>query len=204
MSFLRKHWYDLGGVFALILAVYLAFAYRSMSNYQMLMWVSLISLFIHQLEEYRIVGSFPAMINKVMFHSDLPDRYPLNPQTALIINVLVGWLVYLLAAVFAEKAIYLGIAAILISLGNTIAHTFVFNIKANTFYNAGMASSILLFLPISIIFFYMLIVQNIAQPIDYIIGIPLGIVLNVVGVLQLIIWLKDKKTPYIFPDRNLL
>ncbi len=204
MSFLRKHWYDLGGVFALILAVYLAFAYRSMSNYQMLMWVSLISLFIHQLEEYRIVGSFPAMINKVMFHSDLPDRYPLNPQTALIINVLVGWLVYLLAAVFAEKAIYLGIAAILISLGNTIAHTFVFNIKANTFYNAGMASSILLFLPISIIFFYMLITQSIAQPIDYIIGIPLGIVLNVVGVLQLIIWLKDKKTPYIFPDRNLL
>ncbi len=204
MSFLRKHWYDLGGVFALILAVYLAFAYRSMSNYQMLMWVSLISLFIHQLEEYRIVGSFPAMINKVMFHSDLPDRYPLNPQTALIINVLVGWLVYLLAAVFAEKAIYLGIAAILISLGNTIAHTFVFNIKANTFYNAGMASSILLFLPISIIFFYMIITQSIAQPIDYIIGIPLGIVLNVVGVLQLIIWLKDKKTPYIFPDRNLL
>ncbi len=204
MSFLRKHWYDLGGVFALILVVYLAFAYRGMSNYQILMWVSLISLFIHQLEEYRIVGSFPAMINKVMFHSDLPDRYPLNPQTALIINVLVGWLVYLLAAVFAEKAIYLGIAAILISLGNTIAHTFVFNIKANTFYNAGMASSILLFLPISIIFFYMIITQSIAQPIDYIIGIPLGIVLNVVGVLQLIIWLKDKKTPYIFPDRNLL
>jgi hypothetical protein len=36
------------------------------------------------------------------------------------------------------------------------------------------------------------------------IGVPAGIILNEIGILQLIRWLKDKNTSYIFDERNLL
>jgi hypothetical protein len=115
--------------------------------------VSLVTLFFHQLEEYRIAGTFPGMINHVMFHSEMPDRYPLNSNTALIVNVVIGWLFYFLAALLGEKAIWLGLAIILVSLGNFIAHTFPFNIKGKTLYNAGMITSWIFFVPCIYFFF---------------------------------------------------
>ncbi len=41
----------------------------------------------------------------------------------MLVNVVVGWVSYLLTAVFAERALWLGIAAILVSFGNLVAHT---------------------------------------------------------------------------------
>jgi hypothetical protein len=58
MPFLRKHWFDLGGFLSIITLVFLYINYKTFSNYQVLMWISLVSLFFHQLEEYRIVGTF--------------------------------------------------------------------------------------------------------------------------------------------------
>ncbi|HEY5464022.1 MAG TPA: HXXEE domain-containing protein [Hanamia sp.] len=168
------------------------------------MWLSLASLFFHQLEEYRIAGTFPGMMNRVMFKSDLPDRYPLNTNTALLINVIVGWLFYFLAAFFGKKAIWLGIATIMVSLGNFIAHTFLFNIKGKTFYNAGMITSWIFFAPCVYFFFYIIYSENLITPSDYLIGIPLGVIFNVIGIFKLIDWLKDKNTTYIFGQRNLL
>lgn len=168
------------------------------------MWLSLVSLFFHQLEEYRIAGTFPGMMNHVMFHSEFPDRYPLNTNTALIVNVVVGWLFYFLAAFFGEKAIWLGMATILVSIGNFIAHTFLFNLKGKTFYNAGMITSWIFFVPCVYFFFKIVYANNLITTADYLIGIPLGITLNVIGILKMIDWLKDKNTKYIFPQRNLL
>ncbi len=177
---------------------------NSLTAYELLMWLSLVSLLFHQLEEYRIGGTFPGMMNRVMFHSEMPGRYPLNTNTALIVNVVVGWLFYFLAAFFGEKAIWLGMATILISLGNFIAHTFLFNIKGKTFYNAGMITSWVFFAPCVYFFLKIIYAGNLINTADYLIGIPLGIVLNVVGVLKMIEWLKNKNTKYIFGQRNLL
>lgn len=204
MNFFRKHWYDLGAVLAVITAIGLYVNRHSLTNYQWLMWCSLISLFLHQLEEYRIVGTFPGMVNKVMFRSEIPDRYPLNNNTALYVNVFVGWTGYFLAAILAEKAIWLGIATLLVSAGNIIAHTVVFNWKGKTVYNAGLATSWLFFAPC--LFFFVKIVQNdhLITILDLLIGIPLGIVLNVIGILKMITWFADRNTPYVFEQRNLL
>lgn len=120
MDFLRKHWYDLGGFLALTTIGGLFYLHSSLDNYQILMWLSVISLFFHQLEEYRIVGTFPGMVNRVIYKSDLPDRYPLNPNTSLYINVFIGWSTYIFAAIFNEHAVWLGIATILVSLGNIL------------------------------------------------------------------------------------
>jgi len=98
----------------------------------------------------------------------------------------------------------LGIATILVSIGNTIAHTVVFNIKGKTVYNAGMLTSWLLFVPCAYFFFSIIYNTHLVAMTDYLIGIPLDIILNVVGILKLIDWMAGKDTVYVFEERNLL
>ena len=202
MTFLRMHWFDLGLGLAGLVAVYTLIAHPT--GLALLLWLSLITLFLHQFEEYRYPGYFPGMMNSAMFASRQPERYPLNPQIALIVNVVVGWLFYFLAAVFAEKAIWLGIATILVSAGNFIAHNFLFNIKGKTHYNPGMLTADLLFLPFAVAFFILVIHTHIGTTVDWLVGLVLGIALNAIGVLKMIDWLKDENSPYIFPQRFLI
>src|SRR5690606_13933907 len=171
---------------------------------QLLMWLNLGSLLFHQLEEYRIPGTFPGMINSVMFNSDLPDRYPLNSNTSLVINVGLGWTIYLLAVLTGKQFIWLGLTAILVSLGNIIAHTFLFNFKGKTLYNAGMLTSWLFFAPCVFFFFRIIYQDNLATESDFLIGIPLGIAVNFFGVFKSIKWLADRNTTFIFGTNQLL
>lgn len=202
MNFMRLHWFDVGLALAFVTGG-IAFL-GHLAPISLLLWLSLISLFLHQFEEYRYPGYFPGMMNTVMFSSKQPDRYPLNTNTSFIVNVCIGWLSYLLAAIFAEKAIWLGIATILVSAGNFIAHTFLFNIKGKTLYNPGMFTAIILFAPIAVYFGYLVIQGRFATPLDWVVGVILGIVLNYVGILKMIDWLKDEDTEYIFPERFLM
>lgn len=202
MNFLRNHWYDLGLVLALGVGLLLFIA--KLSGLSWLLWLSLVSLFLHQFEEYRYPGYFPGMVNSVLFSSKQPDRFPLNSNTSLIVNVVIGWGFYFLAAIFAENALWLGIATILVSVGNIVAHTVIFNIKGKTVYNPGVLTALILFLPLSLYFFYFVIQNGLVTPIDWILGIILGIALNYIGILKVIDWLKDENTSYIFPKRCLI
>jgi hypothetical protein len=204
MKFFRNHWYDIGGILGAIMLIAIVFFRPCFTNYQLLMWLSFIALTFHQAEEYRIAGTFPGMVNRVMFHSDIPDRYPLNSNTALIINVGMGWTLYLLAAIAGSKMIWLGMSSILVSLGNFMAHTFVFNIKGKTLYNAGLITSWLFFAPCVFFFFIIIHKENLVVIADYFIGIPLGIIINVLGVLKPITWFADQNTPYRFKNSQLL
>lgn len=92
----------------------------------------------------------------------------------------------------------------LVSLGNFIAHTFLFNIKGKTFYNAGMLTSWLFFAPLVCFFFYDIHTNHLASGLDYVVGLILGIALNVFGILKPITWLADANSKYAFPRWNLL
>lgn len=198
MNFMRNHWYQVGLVLAVILTVVLAYQQDSISSFRLLLTISFIFLLLHQVEECQLPGYFPRMINTVMFKSKTPDRYPLNTNTSLIINLGVGWLLYILAIVFAESAVWLAIITITISAGNFLAHTFLFNIKGKTFYNPGMITSILLFLPITVYFFIFLNNNDLLQPSTLIIGLIVGALVNYFGVLRLIPLLAKKNTPFAF------
>lgn len=204
MNYIRNHWFDIGGITAAVMHAVLLFSYQKLSDYQLLMLLNLTALFLHQLEEYRWPGTFPGMLNRVMFNSNLPDRYPLNSNTSLIINVFVGWTVYLLAIIAGSSRVWMGMAAILVSLGNIVVHTFVFNLKGKTFYNAGLISCWLFFAPCVFFFFIIIHQQDLVSTTDYLIGIPLGIAINIFGVLKPIKWLADRNTTYIFEKRQLL
>ncbi|MBS1735919.1 MAG: HXXEE domain-containing protein [Bacteroidetes bacterium] len=204
MDFFRDIWYDFGAVLLILVLIYVYIFFDQISAFQLLMWLNLASLFCHQLEEYRIGGTFPGMINRKVFKSKMPDRYPLNTNTAFLINVVEGWLLYFLAAIFAEKAPWLCIIALMISLGNIIAHSLFFNIKGKTFYNAGLITCWILFAPCIYFFFKITVGTNLISLQNYLVGITLGIVINIFGVFKMIQWLADKDSKYIFPQRNLL
>lgn len=201
IKFFTFHWFDIAAVLALALGVIL-FIFKP-TGMTLLLWLSLGSLFLHQVEEWRYPGYFPGMVNSAMFKSDMPDRYPLNANSGMLVNVVLGWGGYLLAALFWKQAIWLAIATILVSVGNIFAHTIVFNIRGKTLYNPGLITSWIFFVPIVYFFFDMMISQKIASRLDWLIGIILGIVLNYFGVYKMIIWLSDKNTPYVFPGRFL-
>ena len=201
MNFMRLHWFDIG--IALALSLGIALCFTTQSALSLVLWLNLMALFIHQFEEYRYPGYFPGMVNFTLFASQQPDRYPLNTNTSLIVNVMLGWLSYLLAALLGERVIWLGIATMLVSAGNFVAHTFLFNFKGKTFYNPGMLTAVILFLPLVLYFFFLVVQGHVATTLDWGLGVGLGIALNYVGILKLIDWLKDEQTPYIFPKRCL-
>jgi len=204
MQLLRNHWYDLSGILAVITSIYLIMNFYDFTYVKIVVYINLISLFLHQLEKFRVIGTYPEKINTTLFDSDIPDRYPLNTQTALINNVGFGWLLYLGAAVFADSAIWLGIATILLSFGSFIVHVFIINIKGGTFFNAGMITSILQYLPLTIVFFWIVIDQSYATLLDYLAGIPLGAFLNYLYYLKMTEWFQDRDTTYTFPARNIV
>lgn len=202
LSALRYHWFDVGCVLALVLALSLVFI--KPEGVELLMWLSLGSLFLHQAEEWRYPGYFPGMVNVVMFKSDRPDRYPLNANSGMIINVCLGWGSYLLAALFWRQMMWLAIATILVSLGNIIAHTIIFNVKGKTIYNPGLITCWLCFAPVIYVFISMTSRDNLIQGSDWAIGILLGLALNYFGVYKMILWLSDRNTVFAFPTRCLL
>ncbi|MEB2328908.1 MAG: HXXEE domain-containing protein [Ignavibacteriaceae bacterium] len=204
MKLFRIHWYDFGGLMSVFALIFVLSEWDSFTNYELIMWFSFFSLLLHQVEEYRLPGTFPGMINRIMFKSDLPDRFPLNTNTAVYVNVYAGWTVYLLATILGEKSIWLGVLTMIISAGNVVVHTVLFNLKGKMFYNAGLVTCWILFVPIVSVFFVTVYSENLASTADYLIGITIGIGLNVFGIFKFINWLADRKTVYVFPNRNLL
>ena len=198
MNFFRRHWYQLGFVAAIVFSVILIIWHRHISDFRLLLSVSLITLFIHQFEEYQLPGYFPRMVNTAMFRSNQPDRFPLNANTALLINTGLGWTLYMLAIILGQHAVWLATATIVISAGNVIAHTILFNLKGKTFYNPGLLTSLVLFLPMTVYYFIFLSRHDLLHPATLTIGILLGLLVNYFGVIKLITILSDKKTVYIF------
>lgn len=200
MRFWERHWFDVGGVLGLLLLAWLVIAGATgsgPSGIHLVLWISLLSLFAHQVEEWRWPGWFPGMLNVVLFRSSDPWRFPLNVRSGLVVNVVLGWLAYLLAALLGERALWLGIATIMVSIGNCVLHLIVIPIRGRMPYNPGMATSLVLFVPITVWFFVTAAPQLSAS--DLIVGIVLGIVLDVAGVIGLIRVMADHSAPAFEP-----
>ena len=201
MQFFERHWFDVGGILGVVLAVWLAVSGSSMPTLTLVLWLSLLSLLAHQVEEWRWPGWFPGMLNVVLFRSDDPWRFPLNVRSGLAVNVGVGWIGYLLAALLAQDALWLGLATILVSLGNCVLHLIVIPIRGRMLYNPGMVTSLLFFAPLVV--WFIAIAWPLMSVTDIIAGLALGLVLNVGGVIGLIRVMESRGAPP-FEDRQVL
>lgn len=92
----------------------------------------------------------------------------------------------------------------LISAGNIVVHTVVFNVKGKTWYNPGMATALGLFLPVVIWFGLVMYCQHLATPSDWVLGLGVGLLLNVLGIVKLIDWLANPQMAFRFEPRQLL
>ncbi len=197
MRFMERHWFDVGGVLGIILAVWLILAGSSMTTLTLLLWLSLLSLFAHQVEEWRWPGWFPGMLNVVLFRSQDPWRFPLNVRSGLAVNVAVGWVGYALAAVLGERALWLALATIMVSIGNCVLHLLVVPIRGRMPYNPGMVTSLVFFIPISA--WFLIEYLPTMSAFDIFIGFIIGLVLNVGGVIGLIRVMEDPNAPAFEP-----
>ena len=200
MSGFRKCWFDVGVVLGGILVIVWLIVRPEFSTVQLILWVSLLTLFLHQFEEWRWPGWFAGMLNIGLFRSDEPSRYPLNPTSGMVVNVVVGWGGYVLAALLWSHALWLGVATLMVSIGNCAFHLVFMPLRLKIPYNPGMVTSLVLFLPTVIWFFIASSKDGLLTSGDLLLGIPLGIVLNVVGVIGVIELLKRTDAEP-FPDR---
>src|ERR671927_534100 len=132
----RADWPRVGGLLGMAGAGALALTHQRLSKPQALAASNLLALFAHQYEEYEDPGYFPGQFNAGVLHSDQPDRYPLNTNTALIVNVPLAYTFYALPIVFPRKR-WLGLAPVLFGFGQAVGHGLVFNRLAKAWYSPG-------------------------------------------------------------------
>jgi hypothetical protein len=193
MNFYRRHWYDVGGILALMGIACLAFFWNRFEMLARLQLLSFVALLVHQFEEYGFPGGEPAIMNIALRNSDIPDRYPLNQQSAMITNVAVAYPLYFLPILF-PRAIWLGLIPMLFGFGQIIVHGIMTNIKMKSFYNPGLGAVLLLHFPIGIYYIHYIGANGLASWIDWLVAIAGLLIVMAVGVNGL--------TYKLLPDRN--
>ncbi len=123
MKFIRNHWYDLGVIPFMISIVYLVVNWNDISILQCLALMNFAIIFWHQFEEYRFPGGEAAIINMASQAklTEICDRYPLNQNNAMIINVVAAYGMYLLPIIF-PNVLWLGFPPIVFGMAQFMIH----------------------------------------------------------------------------------
>lgn len=149
MKWFCRNWYWVGGAVALLTLVFLAFAWHDLDVVRRLLILNFVALLIHQVEEYGWPGGEPAVMNIALRQSDLPDRYPLNQLSAMVVNCFIAYVVYVIPIFFPDR-IWMGFAVMAFGLSQFFIHGIATNVRMHTFYNPGLGAVVLLHFPISI------------------------------------------------------
>ncbi len=203
MNFIRRHWYNIGLIVAIVAGVYLAFTWHHMAILQRLLLLNFIALLIHQFEEYGFPGGEPAIMNMVLQPSSTPERYPLNQNSAMITNVSIAYIMYLIP-VFFPNVIWLGLAPTLFGMAQFIVHGIMTNKKLKTFYNPGLGAVVFLHIPIGIYYIFQIQSTGIASGWDWVIGVAYMFLTAFIVVNKMTYsWLAGKNSPHVFAEEEM-
>ncbi len=156
MKFLRNHWYDIGIVPLAISLVYLIMKWNDISVLQRLALMNFIVIFWHQFEEYRFPGGEAAITNMASQPKSETayDRYPLNQNNAMIINVAAAYIVYFLPVLF-PNVIFLGFMPVLFGMAQFIIHGIITPKQiGNKIYSPGLLAVAFGHIPVGAYWFY--------------------------------------------------
>ncbi|WP_318628471.1 HXXEE domain-containing protein [Paenibacillus polymyxa] len=202
MNYLRKYWQDAGAIIGVVVCVVLLMNQAILSDITGMLWLSFVAILFHQFEEYRWPGYFAGLFNHVMFKSEAPDHYPLNTQSAMIINVAIAYVFYLLPVWFPQ-VIWLGLAPVFMGFFQVVWHGIVVNIKAKTLYNPGLFTALLLHVPVGIWYIHAIVQRDIPTAIDWIAGTIYFVFAVYIFIIKGNIWLKKSDSPYSFSKQQL-
>jgi predicted outer membrane lipoprotein len=196
MRWYRRHWYEVG--LPIALGAIVAASVVDMQTLRRIVLFNFAVLLIHQFEEYRFPGGEPAIMNKVIQPSDIPDRYPLNQNNALVLNVFAAYPFYLLPVLFPGQA-WLALAPVLFGFGQFFFHGVYTNLKLRGVYNPGLAAVVLGHVPVGIWYIVEGYSEHTISGWDWLIGVPYTAAFAVVTLKQLTyVWLADRNSPYPF------
>lgn len=148
MRWWNRHWYEVGIIPAAIALVVLIATWSETSVLTKIGIINFIGIMVHQFEEYGFPGGTPYFMNKYMRGGN--ERYPLNPFSAMVVNVVIGYVCYLLP-VFFPNMIWLGMAPILFGcVFQAFMHIGVFFLKFHRFYNPGVGAVLCIHVPCGI------------------------------------------------------
>lgn len=204
MNYMRKNWYYLGGIIIIVLAALLVIIWNNFGMLQRLMIISFMALLAHQFEEYAWPGGFPAIMNIAWMPSgEMPNRYPLNRNSALIVNVFFAYPFYILPIIF-PNLIWLGLAQVLFGMAQLGVHGILINKKMRSIYNPGLFAVVFLHWPIGIYYIWYVIVNGLVQWWMWPVAVVILCAMAFFGVnLPVNKWFKDKNSPYPFSDEEL-
>jgi Protein of unknown function with HXXEE motif len=196
----RAQWPRIGAVIATLIGAATVAARARMTKPQILSAANLMALMAHQYEEYVQPGYFPGQFNRGLFNSDSPRNYPLNPQTAMVINTALAYPFYLAPVLFPAKR-WLGLAPVLVGWSQIVLHGIVIPAKAGAKYGPGIVTALLLHLPIGIGY-----LKAVDQPIskrDWATGSIGAVVSALFGVIVPNMLMRDRNSPYAFTPKQL-
>ena len=202
MIFLRKYWQDIGGVVALVVCTYLFIEQQKIQEISMILWLSFVAILIHQIEEYRWPGYFPGIFNIVIFKSAIPDRYPMNSHSTMVINMLIAYSFYLVPVFFIDQ-IWLGLAPIFMGFFQVFWHGIFANIKAKAIYNPGLLAVLFLHVPIGCWYINYIISHNLVTTVDWILGTVYFVIATYILIVKGNMWMKSEKSNYPFTKKQL-
>lgn len=157
LAYYRDHWYYFTAVAFVASTFVMGFFGHYFSHIQVILIYNLMALFVHQIEEYILPGGGALFINVALYGEKVHyDRFPGNKMSMAWVNTL-AYPFYLSAIIFPDR-IWLGLAQSFFGFVQVLGHGLYMNIKANTAYNPGVASALLLHLPIGV--YYIAYVQD--------------------------------------------
>lgn len=149
---ITRYWPYVGILPGIVALAYVLIESASLEVMQAILLLQFMALAVHQFEEYVWPGGFPLMVNAGVWKSDaqLRDRYPLNQLASAWLNLFYLWLVYLPAALFYSDVTWLALLIAFIGIGELLFHLLAVPRATGFFYNPGLATSVLLFLPLGV------------------------------------------------------
>ncbi|MEL7045518.1 MAG: HXXEE domain-containing protein [Pseudomonadota bacterium] len=162
LDFMVEHWMKVG-TFAALFMLIVFFACHvhapGMSNASFMSIVFLVAYIAHQFEEhwidllgnrYAFFGYVNALIRRALGTVD-PSVLPLTKASIYVINTSLVWLVGVIAIVRAKSSLFPLLAIASITLINGVTHVVAAVVTLS--YNPGLVTSLILFLPLSVLFY---------------------------------------------------
>ena len=195
MQRFRKYWYRVGGIILVIMIGWLLIVRPQLDTLQLMMMLNLMALFTHQLEEYQLPGGAPMVINRVVYdETKQPDRYPGNELSIMIVNVS-AWVIYVIA-IAMPNVIWLGTGVIFFSLFQILGHCLEMNLKLKTWYNPGMATTLLLFLPLGWHYLAYVTIHQLLSASGWLMAFITLVACIMLTIILPVQGLKNRNTPY--------
>lgn len=147
MKTILKIWLPIMGSIAVGLIIFLTFKCLDMTVTYRLSVCAAILLILHLYEEERIPGGFGYMYNVLKAHSDVPDRYPMSPFIAMIVDVLAFLFLFVPPLFFSEKY-WLGLTPMFLMIMEVFTHSgvgfFIQRRKGMSIYTPGLVTALLM------------------------------------------------------------